>query len=89
MKKIKIIMLASLIAFTFSCTKNQMARQFGGEQVIEIECGKKVVNMTWKKSDLWIQTRPFRSHEKPETTMFNEKSSFGLLEGLIVIKECK
>lgn len=66
---------------------NTMARSYGGKEVIELSPGDKLVNVTWKVNDLWILTRDSRPGEEPETYAFYEKSNFGLLEGVVVLKE--
>lgn len=82
-----ILLVSSITLVTSSCTENQRARTFGGTMVIDLPAGEKVVNATWKESDLWILTRKFRADEQSETYYFREKSSFGILEGTITIIE--
>jgi hypothetical protein len=81
MKKILIIAITA-IAFLTSCTDNARARQFGGTETIDIPEGRILVNCTWKEADLWILTKDTATGEM----FFNEKSSFGILEGEINFK---
>ena len=81
MKKILII-AAVAIAFLSSCTDNQRARQFGGTETVDIPEGRILVNCTWKQDDLWILTKDTTTGKM----YFNEKSSFGVLEGEINFK---
>lgn len=88
MKKI----LLPLIAITLltSCTENSKARMWGGTETIQLEPGKRLVNITWKSSDktgadLWILTK--QDTTKPSTYMFEEKSSFGIMEGTVIVIE--
>jgi len=81
MKKILII-AAVAIAFLASCTDNQRARQFGGTETVDIPEGRVLVNCTWKQDDLWILTKDTATGKM----YFNEKSSFGVLEGEINFK---
>ena len=86
MKKI-IIITCSLLTM-LSCTENQRARSFGGTEVINLEEGVRLVNVTWKGkngSDLWILTK--KDTTVATTYYFNEKSSFGVLEGQVIINE--
>jgi len=69
------------------CTEQIRAKTFGGTATVDLPANQKVVCATWKNSDLWILTRPRRSGEGPETLMLRESSSFGLLEGKVVITE--
>lgn len=88
MKKL-IALLVLAITFT-SCTENQMAKNFGGTETIQLEAGKRLVNITWKSNDkvsssLWILTK--MDTTKPNTYTFEEKSSFGIMEGKVIIIE--
>lgn len=83
------VILAALI--TCGCTENQRARNYGGSMTVKIEKGQKVVNATWKGADgtgnLWILTRPMRTNETAEVLVFQEKSTFGVMEGKVILKE--
>jgi len=87
MKKLSIIAL-SVILFT-SCTQNEIAKNYGGKLTVEIPKGQKLVNVTWKEDEVWYLTRPMDSTDKAETFTFQEKSSFGVWEGTITLKESK
>jgi len=79
----KILIIASVaVAFLASCTDNQRARQFGGTETVDIPEGRILVNCTWKEEDLWILTKDTATGKM----YFNEKSSFGVLEGEINFK---
>lgn len=77
--------LAILLAS--SCTDNQRARAWGGTVDVHVKPGHKVIGATWKTSDLWIIHRPMREGESPEVVTMTESSSFGLMEGHVVIHE--
>ena len=91
----KIILIVSLLlvmfvgTFTTSCTDNQRVKSWGGEATIELPVDTKLVNITWKGSEVWYLTRPMRKEEKAETYRFHEESSFGMIEGTYVVKESK
>ena len=87
MKKLSIIAI-SVILFT-SCTQNEIAKNYGGNLTVEIPKGQKLVNVTWKEDEVWYLTRPMDSTDKAETFIFQEKSSFGVWEGTIILKESK
>ncbi len=82
---IRLILFAVVLS---ACTENSRARNFGGSGTIAVPCGQKVVNATWKETNLWYLTRPMREGEVPETYSFSESSQFGVLEGAMTIKEC-
>lgn len=86
-----ISMLAlSLTTMLFiSCTENGRAKNWGGTSTQELECGQKLIEVTWKGENMWILTRTMREDEVAEEYHFQEESSYGLMEGTVVIKECK
>ena len=87
MKKL-VILFSLVVALTFSaCTENQRIKNFGGKSVIELPKGKKLVNVTWKDDNLWYLTRNMNQTDTSEEYIFSEKSSFGMMEGVYVIKE--
>lgn len=78
----------TMIYAASGCTENQRAREWGGSARIELPKCEKLVNVTWKEgNDLWYLTRPFRSDEKPETYIFHEESSLGMMNGTVNIVE--
>ena len=88
MKKILLPLFA--ITLLASCTENSRARLWGGTETINLDPGKRLVNITWKSSDksgsnLWILTK--QDTTKPSTYLFEEKSSMGMLEGKVIIIE--
>ena len=70
-----------------ACTEQEKARSFGGTSNIELGVGRKLVMVAWKETDLWVLTREMRADEKPETYRFSESSSWGVMEGTVVLKE--
>lgn len=82
----KKVLLGLLVITTItSCTQNNSARMWGGEETIYLETGERLVNVTWKQTDLWLLTK--QDTTKPSTYSFRGKSSFGVMEGEIIIKE--
>jgi hypothetical protein len=52
--------------------------------------GVKLINVTWKEGgNLWYLTRPMKSNEVADGYVFQEKSSFGMMEGKVIFKEVK
>ena len=84
MKKLAIILLASAMV---GCTSNNMARTYGGSESIDVPQGYKVVNATWKDNDIWMFLEPMEEDYEPQTKLFVEKSSFGVLEGEVIFIE--
>lgn len=82
----RFLLLALTLGLT-ACTENTRARQFGGTEVIQLQPGQKVVNVTWKDHDLWILTRPMREDEEAEKLRFAERSSWGVWQGEITVIE--
>jgi hypothetical protein len=83
MKGILVLAMALLVA----CTEQQRARSLGGTATTKLpECHKLVV-ATWKDDSLWMLYRPMRADERPESYTFHEDSSFGVLQGKMLIHE--
>ena len=84
----KKLILVLIVLFTLSsCTQNQRAKSFGGNATIILEKGKKLEVVTWKNAQLWYLVRDRREGEPIETYEFIEDSSFGVMEGKVIIKE--
>jgi hypothetical protein len=88
MKKLGLIAIICL--GLVSCTDNSRARTWGGTETINLDPGVRLVNITWKGGEktttsLWILTK--KDTTKPTTYSFKEKSSLGLMEGEVIIKE--
>ena len=84
MKKIIALFLLVMLMLTGCHT---VTKDLGGEMTVNLESGQKLEEVTWKETNLWILTRPFREGEEPETHTFQEKSEFGVLEGKVTIIE--
>ncbi len=80
MKKLFLILLCAI--GLMSCTDNQRARNWGGTENISLKPNEVLINMTWKKDDLWILTCDTNTNIK----YFRESSSWGIWEGEVIIK---
>jgi hypothetical protein len=87
MKKMLIITVLSLLVV--SCTENSRVKNWGGKSTLELPKGQKLVNVTWKESELWYLTKPMTTSDSAETYYFQEESSWGVVEGTYVIVESK
>jgi hypothetical protein len=85
----KNIILFIAMLFICSCTDNQRAKAYGGSSAIDLPKNEKLQMITWKDADLWYITRPMRDGEVAESYKLQEKSNFGILEGIIIIREHK
>ena len=72
-----------------SCTENSRVKNWGGEGTIKLPKGKKLVNVTWKETEVWYLTRDMDSNDVAETYEFHEESSYGVIEGTYTIIETK
>lgn len=61
-----------------SCSENQRARKFGGEMIIRLKPGEKLMMATWKESNLFYLTEPMEEGYIPKEKNFYENSSYGL-----------
>lgn len=85
MKKLILILMVGLMSV--ACTDNTRAKNYGGTMTIDVPRGNKITNITWKGDDLWYSYRPFKSGETPETTIFKEESTYGIMSGTVIFKE--
>jgi hypothetical protein len=91
MKKVLGLMIGGITLMTllYGCTENNRARVWGGTETIQLESGVRLVNVTWKgdkgSTSLWVLTK--KDTTKPSTYSFKEKSSFGVMEGEVIIIE--
>lgn len=86
----KKVLAIALVAITLaSCTENARVKSFGGEGTLNLPKGQKLVNVTWKETELWYLTRSMDSTDVAETYQFQEESSFGIMEGTYNIVESK
>lgn len=85
---ITVVLLISgtALGYIFIGGKNA-ARRFGMTTHIVVKADQKLINVTWKDSNLWILTRPMHFDEKAETYKFTESSNLGLIEGKVLIEE--
>lgn len=78
MKKVVICLLSLML---FSCTSNEMAKQFGGTQTIELKPNEKLLNITWKDNDMWALTIDTTTNIQ----YFREFSNYGIWEGEVIV----
>lgn len=84
MKKLALFIVGMLLV---SCTSNKMVKNWGGTSTINVEENYRVVNVTWKETNLWILTEKMETPFTPRTLYFTEKSSFGIIQGTIIFNE--
>lgn len=72
-----------------SCTQNERAKYYGGTATVNLPKGQKLVTMTWKEDQIWYLTKPMKFTDSAETYTFQEESSFGIMEGTVILKETK
>jgi len=72
-----------LLVLISSCTDNQRARKWGGTEEVTLQPNEMFINITWKNDDLWVITRDTLTG----IYYAREKSSFGVMQGTIVIKK--
>ncbi len=87
--KYTLLVLVLMIGLFSGCTENQRARNFGGTSEIVLPKNKKLIIATWKNDSLWYLTREMKADEQPESYVFKEDSSFGVMQGQVIFKETK
>lgn len=84
-----IITLVALLTIATSCTEQYKARHYGGKMKIELPKGERLINATWKESDLFYLTEPMDSGYVPKEKVFRESSSLGIFESEIIFMESR
>lgn len=85
----KLLLAIMMGVMVTSCTENDRVKTWGGEGTINLPKGQKLVNVTWKDTQIWYLTRPMDSNDVTETYQFQEESSWGVMEGTYTIIESK
>jgi hypothetical protein len=82
--------ILALVLAGSGCTNLQRAKRWGSQETVTLPAGRKLVNVTWKDSNLWVLTRPAREGEKADAEWaFDENPSWGILAGKIILKETR
>lgn len=81
--------MAALSLLVMSCTDNSRVKNWGGKATLQLPKGQKLVNVTWKESELWYLTKPMTASDSAEIYNFQEESSWGVVEGTYIIVESK
>ena len=90
MKKILFILLTiCLFTCLFTSCEQYVSRNWGGDITINLPPGERLVEATWKNSDLWYLVEPMDSDYKPKVKVFKESSTYGVLEGCVTFIETK
>ncbi len=85
----KHMIIAALVALSLlGCTENQRAKSLGGTMTVNLACGQRLVNVTWKNDHLWYLTAPMPVGHTATTSTFHEDSSWGVIKGTVVFTEC-
>ena len=77
-----IVLVGSAVAALSSCTDNSRARNWGGTEKVALKPNEIVLNVTWKNDEMWICTKDTTNG----VVYFREKSSWGMMEGTVILK---
>ena len=81
--------MITLLFTLLACTDNQRTKVLGGEMTIVVPCDQTVFDVTWKGEDLWYATQPAPSGWTPAQKRFTEYSSYGVIEGEVVLNDSR
>jgi len=87
MKKVFLAILMGVMIT--SCTENNRVKNWGGDGTINLPKGQKLINVTWKETQIWYLTRPMTPQDSCQIYTFHEESSWGVIEGTYTIIETK
>ena len=82
-----LLLIIGFIIFSIGGCRQIMAKKFGGSVTINLEENRKLVNCTWKDSELWLLTTSRNTNEIAKSYKFEEKSTLGVLQGEVNIVE--
>lgn len=85
----KTILLLSLLGVLSLTGCQSTARAFGGDITFDLEPNQKLELITWKDDALWYLTRPMRADEEAETHVYQQSTTWHVLEGSVTIIEHK
>lgn len=75
-----------IIVLMSGCTKQEMAKEWGGKTEIRLDVGQRIINVTWKDTDMWILLK--ENQTTPASTyLFKESSTYGIMNGEVRIVE--
>lgn len=83
------LILSLSLVLSFGCSQNERAKHFGGTIEIILESNQKLVDVTWKETSIWYLTKPMSPTDVSETYIFQEESSFGIIQGKVIFIESK
>ena len=78
-----ILVVVVITTQLYSCTENSRVRNFGGKMEVQIPQNEKLINITWKETQMWVLTEDTITKQ----FHFREHSAFGIWEGEIIIKK--
>lgn len=85
----KLFLSIGIIVMLGSCTENNRVKNWGGDGTLTLPKGQKLINVTWKESQIWYLTRPMTPQDSCQIYTFHESSSWGVMEGTYTIVEVK
>ena len=86
-KQLKFTAVCCILVLTLGACDNYASRHWGGTMSVEVPDGNKLVNATWKEGQLWYLYTPRNANEQPKTSVFQEKSMYGVLQGKVIFTE--
>lgn len=86
----KLIIIALMLCVSVAgCSEKSRTRAWGGTSTVDLPANKKLMNVTWKDTSLWILTRDMKDGEVAESYTFKEDSSLDQFEGTVYLIEHK
>ena len=84
---VALLLIVGSIVYSVGGCRQIIAKKFGGSITINLEENRKLVNCTWKDSQLWLLTTSRNTNEIAKSYKFEEKSTLGVLQGEVSIVE--
>lgn len=79
--------MVAAIALMLAGCDQMTTRHFGGTTTVQLPCGEKFINASWKENNIWYATRPATVSDNFHTIVYRESSIAGILQGKVMFYE--
>lgn len=87
MQKFLLVFLLILFALISGCSQEDRAKRLGETITVELPVDQKLIEVDWSGNNAWYLTRPMSESDSAVTYTYQEKSSKGIFQGALIIKE--
>lgn len=81
------LILVSILAFALTGCDQVLVRSGFSNMTINLPCGHKYVNASWKEAEIWYATRPANPGETFVTVTYKQQTPVNILSGSVMFVE--